>query len=142
MENPTHVVPDIFLLVHTVVCYKNAKSSCRSQPIDSTMFKALLSAFRPAMASITFQALRCCCHAVVPSYGNMVLANTDPCLCDYAANGNSMPPPSARVKADDDDIFGDAGTDYVCELPKVRQSFIAALHHRCCITYACYACHT
>lgn len=30
-----------------------------------------------------------------------------------------MPPPAARVKASDDDIFGDAGTDYVCELPKV-----------------------
>ncbi|KAL3154131.1 hypothetical protein ABBQ32_013660 [Trebouxia sp. C0010 RCD-2024] len=39
-----------------------------------------------------------------------------------AANGNSMPPPAARVKASDDDIFGDAGTDYVCELPKSRSA--------------------
>lgn len=41
--------------------------------------------------------------------------------CGVAANGNSngMPPPPARFKADDDDIFGDAGTDYICELPKV-----------------------
>lgn len=31
-----------------------------------------------------------------------------------------MPPPPARIKADDDDIFGDAGTDYICELPKVQ----------------------
>ena len=30
-----------------------------------------------------------------------------------------MPPPPARIKTDDDDIFGDAGTDYICELPKV-----------------------
>lgn len=30
-----------------------------------------------------------------------------------------MLPPPSRIKADDDDIFGDAGTDYVCELPKV-----------------------
>ena len=49
----------------------------------------------------------------------MALAMSRSVLCDYAANGNGMPPPPARIKADDDDIFGDAGTDYVCELPKV-----------------------
>ena len=38
------------------------------------------------------------------------------------AAGNSMPPPAARPKTEDDDIFGDAGTDYVCELPKVSLS--------------------
>ena len=30
-----------------------------------------------------------------------------------------MPPPVPRSKADDDDIFGDAGSDYVCALPQV-----------------------
>ena len=34
-----------------------------------------------------------------------------------------MLPPPARIKADDDDIFGDAGTDYICELPKVYENF-------------------
>ncbi len=38
-----------------------------------------------------------------------------------------MPPPAARIKADDDDIFGDAGTDYICELPKVQRSYAALL---------------
>ena len=54
---------------------------------------------------------------------NVPAACIDQHVCGAAANGNSngMPPPSARVKADDDDIFGDAGTDYVCELPKVRR---------------------
>lgn len=30
-----------------------------------------------------------------------------------------MPPPAPREKADEDDIFGDAGTGYVCDMPKV-----------------------
>ena len=33
-----------------------------------------------------------------------------------------MAPPPARIKHDDDnDIFAEAGTDYVVELPKVSQ---------------------
>ena len=38
----------------------------------------------------------------------------------FAGSHGSMLPPAPRLKAEDDDIFGDAGTDYVCELPKVR----------------------
>lgn len=38
-----------------------------------------------------------------------------------------MGPPLARIKADDDDIFGDAGTDYVCELPKVCICHVSSL---------------
>ena len=85
----------------------------------------------------------CCCHAVVPSHSNLVLAVSKAVLCDCAANGNGMPPPPARVKADDDDIFGDAGTDYVCELPKVgAQLLCTAFQQKCSVSYAQYACCT
>ncbi|KAL0026471.1 hypothetical protein WJX77_001145 [Trebouxia sp. C0004] len=51
-----------------------------------------------------------------------IVHGTDNIMPKAAANGNSngMPPPAARIKADDDDIFGDAGIDYICELPKAR----------------------
>lgn len=66
------------------------------------------------------------------------MAIPTPVLCNYAANGNSMPPPAARVKADDDDIFGDAGTDYVCELPKVGHS--PSVQHPEVLHYICLLC--
>ena len=52
----------------------------------------------------------------------------------FTGNSGSMPPPAPRLKAQDDDIFGDAGTDYVCELPKV------GLPAGACLSYpaACY----
>ena len=63
-------------------------------------------------------------------------------LCRAAANDSSMPPPAARVKADDDDIFGDAGTDYVCELPKVGIIVLpCSMLCQLSSTYACCACH-
>ena len=66
-------------------------------------------------------------------------------LASAAKVNGSMPPPPARVKADDDDIFGDAGTDYVCELPKVNAllhllgsstagmlvTVLSTVHHNC-----------
>ena len=60
----------------------------------------------------------------VQAVSTVLAACIDQHVCGTTANGNSngMLPHPARVKSDDDDIFGDAGTDYICELPKVRQS--------------------
>ena len=46
---------------------------------------------------------------------------------------------AARAKVDDNegDIFGDAGTDYVCELPQVQ---LHSLRLQCTVTIACDTC--
>lgn len=99
---------------------QSCQMQCLSQCTDSTVSKAVLDAFGPAIAYIrvSLHVRRCAGCSCTCQDNAIKLAKA--VLCDYAANGNGMPPPAARVKADDDDIFGDAGTDYVCELPKVR----------------------
>ena len=57
-----------------------------------------------------------------------------------AVNGSldgGTEPATAKVSDDEGDIFGDAGTDYVCELPQVR---LYSLRLQCPLIIACGTC--
>lgn len=71
--------------------------------------------------------MTCGAAAVATVAAGVMLLQYKAVLFDCAANGNSMPPPPSRIKADDADIFGDAGTDYVCELPKVGTLLLCSI---------------